>query len=51
MIFAKNPRKYSMHELRGLTESTTRHVVTGLAAGANDYIAKPVNSMSSLPGQ
>jgi two-component system, sensor histidine kinase ChiS len=39
--------KYSMHELPIImltAKSTTRDIVTGLAAGANDYITKPVNS-------
>ncbi|HOD13278.1 MAG TPA: SpoIIE family protein phosphatase [Spirochaetota bacterium] len=46
-ICRKIREKYSMHELPVImltAKSTTLDVVTGLAAGANDYIAKPVNS-------
>jgi serine phosphatase RsbU (regulator of sigma subunit) len=45
-ICRKIREKYSMHELPVvmLTARTTAHdIVTGLSAGANDYLTKPVN--------
>ncbi len=45
-VCRKIRKKYSMHELPIImltAKSTIQDIVTGLAAGANDYIAKPVN--------
>ena len=45
-VCRKVREKYSMHELPVImltAKSTTQDIVTGLAAGANDYITKPVN--------